>query len=49
MRAGEAERALASYQAHDRLHISDTREQAAERMVSDWDRARQRAARASAR
>jgi conjugative relaxase-like TrwC/TraI family protein len=40
VRAGEAERALASYQAHDRLHISDTREEAAQRMVSDWDRAR---------
>jgi conjugative relaxase-like TrwC/TraI family protein len=40
VRAGEAERALASYQAHERLHISDTREQAAERMVSDWDHAR---------
>jgi conjugative relaxase-like TrwC/TraI family protein len=40
VRAGAAERALASYQAHDRLHISDTREQAAEGMVSDWDRAR---------
>jgi conjugative relaxase-like TrwC/TraI family protein len=41
VRSGEAERALASYQAHDRLHISDTREQAAERMVSDWDQTRQ--------
>jgi len=40
VRAGEAERALASYQARDRLHISDTRQQAAERMVDDWDRAR---------
>jgi len=40
VRAGEAEHALASYQAHERLHISDTREEAAERMVSDWDRAR---------
>jgi conjugative relaxase-like TrwC/TraI family protein len=39
VRAGEAERALAGYQAHERLHISDTREQAAERMVSDWDQA----------
>ncbi len=36
VRAGEAERALASYQAHDRLHIADTRQQAAERMVADW-------------
>ena len=41
VRAGEAHRALASYQAHGRLHISDTREQAAERMVEAWDRARQ--------
>jgi conjugative relaxase-like TrwC/TraI family protein len=40
VRAGEAERALASYQAHDRLHISNTREQAARQMVSAWDRAR---------
>jgi ATP-dependent exoDNAse (exonuclease V) alpha subunit len=40
VRAGEAERALASYDSRDRLHISDTREQAAERMVSDWDNAR---------
>ena len=40
VRAGEADRALASYRAHDRLHISDTREQAAERMVADWDHAR---------
>ncbi|HEV2973551.1 MAG TPA: AAA family ATPase, partial [Solirubrobacteraceae bacterium] len=41
VRAGEAHRALASYQAHGRLHISDTRGQAAERMVAAWDRARQ--------
>lgn len=41
VRSGEAARALASYQAGDRLHISDTREQAAERMVDAWDRARQ--------
>jgi len=40
VRAGQAERALASYQAHDRLHISDTREQAAQQMVDAWDRAR---------
>jgi conjugative relaxase-like TrwC/TraI family protein len=40
VRAGEAERALAGYEARERLHISDTREQAAERMVSDWDSAR---------
>jgi conjugative relaxase-like TrwC/TraI family protein len=41
VRAGEAHRALASYQAHGRLHIADTREQAAEQMVDAWDRARQ--------
>jgi conjugative relaxase-like TrwC/TraI family protein len=40
VRVGKAERALATYQAHGRLHISDTREQAADRMVSDWDNAR---------
>jgi conjugative relaxase-like TrwC/TraI family protein len=40
VRSGEAARALASYQAGGRLHISDTREQAAERMVNDWDQAR---------
>ena len=34
VRAGEAQRALATYQAHDRLHIADTREQAAEQMVA---------------
>ncbi len=41
LRDGDAERALASYEAHERLHISETRQAAAERMVSDWDRARQ--------
>jgi conjugative relaxase-like TrwC/TraI family protein len=41
VRVGEAHRALASYQAHGRLHVSDTREQASERMVGAWDRARQ--------
>ena len=40
VREGQSERALAAYQAHDRLHITDTREQAAERMVSDWNKAR---------
>jgi len=40
VRAGGAERALASYQVRERLHISDTREEAAERMVGDWNRAR---------
>jgi ATP-dependent exoDNAse (exonuclease V) alpha subunit len=42
VRSGEAERALASYQARERLHVSDTREEAAERMVSDWDQARRK-------
>ncbi|HTZ85966.1 MAG TPA: MobF family relaxase [Solirubrobacteraceae bacterium] len=41
VRAGEAHRALASYQAHGRLHVADTREEAAERMVEVWDRTRQ--------
>jgi ATP-dependent exoDNAse (exonuclease V) alpha subunit len=40
VRDGEAEHALASYESHDRLHVSDTRAQAGERMVGDWDRAR---------
>jgi conjugative relaxase-like TrwC/TraI family protein len=40
VRSGDAEHALASYQANERLHISDTREEAANRMVSDWDQAR---------
>lgn len=41
VRAGEAHQALASYQAHGRLHIADTRERAAEQMVDAWDRVRQ--------
>jgi ATP-dependent exoDNAse (exonuclease V) alpha subunit len=36
LRDGDAQRALAAYQARDRLHIHETREQAGERMVSDW-------------
>jgi conjugative relaxase-like TrwC/TraI family protein len=40
LRAGRAHEALASYQAHDRLHITDTREEAAARMLADWDAAR---------
>jgi conjugative relaxase-like TrwC/TraI family protein len=36
LRDGQAQRALASYQARDRLHIAETREQAGERMVKDW-------------
>jgi conjugative relaxase-like TrwC/TraI family protein len=40
VRNGEPGPALASYQAHDRLHVHDTRAQAAEAMVADWDKAR---------
>jgi len=40
VREGESQRALAGYQAHDRLHITDSRAEAAERMVSDWAGAR---------
>jgi conjugative relaxase-like TrwC/TraI family protein len=44
VRDGNAIRALAAYQAHDRLHLADTREQAAERMLADWGRARHNSA-----
>jgi conjugative relaxase-like TrwC/TraI family protein len=40
LREGDAQRALAAYQARDRLHIHETREEAGERMVSDWARTR---------
>jgi conjugative relaxase-like TrwC/TraI family protein len=40
IRNGEAARALARYDAHDRLHIHDTREQAAQAMVENWDASR---------
>ena len=40
VRDGQSQHALAGYQAHHRLHIADTRAEAAERMVSDWDRTR---------
>ncbi len=40
IRAGEAGQALAQYQAHDRLHIHDTRAQAAAAMVENWDHTR---------
>jgi len=40
VRAGDAHRALSSYEGRGRLHVSDTRTEAGERMVSDWDRAR---------
>jgi conjugative relaxase-like TrwC/TraI family protein len=39
-RNGESARALARYQAHDRLHLHDTREQAAQAMVENWDATR---------
>lgn len=40
IRAGESARALAAYRAHDRLHITDTRDRAAHEMIDAWDRAR---------
>jgi conjugative relaxase-like TrwC/TraI family protein len=40
VRNGEPGPALAQYQAHDRLQIHDTRAQAAEAMVADWDETR---------
>lgn len=40
LRNGEAARALARYDAHERLHIHDTREQAAQAMVENWDATR---------
>jgi conjugative relaxase-like TrwC/TraI family protein len=40
VRDGEPGQALAQYQARDRLHIHDTRAQAAEAMVADWDKTR---------
>lgn len=40
VREGQAERALAAYQARDRLHVAETRQQAVERMAADWNRAR---------
>jgi conjugative relaxase-like TrwC/TraI family protein len=42
IRNGEPGPALAQYQAHDRLHIHDTRTQAAEAMVANWDETRKR-------
>ena len=41
VRNGEPGPALAQYEAHDRLHVYDTRAQAAEAMVDDWDKTRQ--------
>jgi conjugative relaxase-like TrwC/TraI family protein len=40
VREGEGARALASYAAHERLHVSDSREQAAHEMLDAWERAR---------
>lgn len=40
IRNGEPRPALSQYKAHDRLHIHDTRAQAAEAMVENWDQAR---------
>jgi conjugative relaxase-like TrwC/TraI family protein len=40
VRSGEATRALASYAAHDRLHVTETRDQSAREMIDAWDRAR---------
>ena len=40
VRTGEVGPALAQYRAHARVHISDTRAEAAERMVADWDQRR---------
>jgi conjugative relaxase-like TrwC/TraI family protein len=40
VREGEANKALAAYQAHDRLHMTENREQAIEQMLSDWNEQR---------
>ena len=40
IRQGEPGRALARYQAHDRLHITDTRQEAMQAMVDRWDDSR---------
>lgn len=40
VREGNATKALAAYQAHDRLHLTDTREQAREKMLADWNQQR---------
>ncbi len=41
VREGRSQQALAAYKADGRLHISETLEQAVEKMVADWDRDRQ--------
>ncbi len=40
VREGHAEHALSEYQSRGRLHISDTREHAAQEMVDAWDQVR---------
>ena len=40
VREGNATMALAQYDANDRLHITDTREQAVEQMLGDWNEQR---------
>jgi len=40
VREGNAQRALAAYEAHERLHIWDSRGEAVERMVAAWNQAR---------
>jgi ATP-dependent exoDNAse (exonuclease V) alpha subunit len=40
IREGKAQQALASYHAHQRLHISDTREEATREMIAAWDTTR---------
>jgi conjugative relaxase-like TrwC/TraI family protein len=41
VREGEPGLALARYRAHDRLHVYDTRAEATQAMVADWDQTRQ--------
>ena len=41
VREGEPGLALARYRAHDRLHVYDTRAEATQAMVENWDQARQ--------
>ena len=41
IREGEPGPALAAYRSHDRLHVHDTRAQAAVAMVENWDQTRQ--------
>jgi conjugative relaxase-like TrwC/TraI family protein len=41
VRKGEPGLALARYQAHDRLHVYDTRAEATQAMVENWDQNRQ--------